>query len=128
LRDKLAWTTRQPIGVVGLITPWNFPIAIPAWKVFPALLAGNGVVLKPSEHAPACAEAFAAACTEAGVPHGLLQVIYGHANPATVLAVHPGVGAVSFTGSVRAGRAVAVAAMENGPRSEEHTSELQSRV
>jgi len=116
LRDKLAWTTRQPIGVVGLITPWNFPIAIPAWKVFPALLAGNGVVLKPSEHAPACAEAFAAACIEAGVPHGLLQMIYGHANPATVLAVHPGVGAVSFTGSVRAGRAVAVAAMENGPK------------
>ena len=53
LADKLAWTTRAPVGVVGMITPWNFPVAIPSWKIFPALLAGNGVVLKPSEHAPA---------------------------------------------------------------------------
>src|SRR5262245_32121203 len=66
LGDKLCWTTRQPVGVVGMITPWNFPIAIPSWKIFPALLAGNGVVIKPSEHAPACCEAFVAACVEAG--------------------------------------------------------------
>ncbi len=51
-----------------MITPWNFPVAIPSWKIFPALLAGNGVVIKPSEHAPACCEAFVAACVEAGVP------------------------------------------------------------
>ena len=57
LGDKLCWTTRQPVGVVGMITPWNFPVAIPSWKIFPALLAGNGVVIKPSEHAPACCEA-----------------------------------------------------------------------
>jgi acyl-CoA reductase-like NAD-dependent aldehyde dehydrogenase len=116
LPDKLAWTTRQPIGVVGMITPWNFPVAIPAWKVFPALLAGNGIVLKPSEHAPACAAAFVTACAEAGLPPGLLQVVYGYADPAVVLAVHPGVGALSFTGSVPTGRAVAVAAMEHGPK------------
>ena len=116
LADKLAWTTRQPVGVVGLITPWNFPVAIPSWKIFPALLAGNGIVIKPSEHAPACCEAFVAACIEAGVPDGLVQIVHGFVEPAAALAVHPGVGAVSFTGSVPAGRAVAARAMETGPK------------
>jgi len=116
LGSKLAWTTRIPVGVVGMITPWNFPVAIPSWKCFPALLAGNGIVLKPSEHAPACAEAFVAACVEAGIPAGLLQLVHGHAEPAAALAVHPGVGALSFTGSVPTGRKVAAAAMETGPR------------
>jgi aldehyde dehydrogenase (NAD+) len=116
LADKLCWTTRHPVGVVGLITPWNFPVAIPSWKIFPALLAGNAVVIKPSEHAPACCEAFVAACVEAGVPADLVQVVHGFAEPAAALAVHPGVGAVSFTGSVPTGRKVAAAAMESGPR------------
>jgi aldehyde dehydrogenase (NAD+) len=116
LGSKLCWTTRQPIGVVGLITPWNFPVAIPSWKIFPALLAGNGVVIKPSEHAPACCEAFVDACTTAGVPADLVQVVHGYAEPAAALATHPGVGAVSFTGSVPTGRKVAAAAMETGPR------------
>jgi alpha-ketoglutaric semialdehyde dehydrogenase len=116
LGDKLCWTTRQPVGVVGMITPWNFPIAIPSWKIFPALLAGNGVVIKPSEHAPACCEAFVAACVEAGVPAGLVQVVHGLAEPAAALAAHPGVRAVSFTGSVATGRKVGAAAMESGPR------------
>ncbi|MGI8631114.1 MAG: aldehyde dehydrogenase family protein [Solirubrobacterales bacterium] len=116
LSSKLCWTTRHPVGVVGMITPWNFPVAIPSWKIFPALLAGNGVVIKPSEHAPACCEAFVAACGEAGVPEGLIQVVHGHAEPAAALAVHPGVGAISFTGSVPTGRKVAAAAMESGPR------------
>ncbi|HEX6419616.1 MAG TPA: aldehyde dehydrogenase family protein [Acidimicrobiales bacterium] len=116
LGDKLCWTTRQPVGVVGMITPWNFPVAIPSWKIFPALLAGNGVVIKPSEHAPACCEAFVAACVQAGVPADLLQVVHGFAGPAAALAVHPGVGALSFTGSVPTGRKVAAAAMETGPR------------
>jgi aldehyde dehydrogenase (NAD+) len=102
--------------VVGLITPWNFPVAIPSWKIFPALLAGNGVVIKPSEHAPACCEAFVDACTTAGVPADLVQVVHGFAEPAAALATHPGVGAVSFTGSVPTGRKVAAAAMETGPR------------
>jgi aldehyde dehydrogenase (NAD+) len=116
LTAKLAWTTRQPIGVVGLITPWNFPIAIPSWKIFPALLAGNGIVVKPSEHAPACCEAFVSACVAAGVPNGLIQVVHGFVEPGAALAVHRGVGAVSFTGSVPAGRAVAARAMEAGPK------------
>lgn len=116
LADKLAWTTRQPVGVVGMITPWNFPIAIPSWKCFPALLAGNGMVLKPSEHAPASAEAFVAACVEGGIPADLVQLVHGHAEPAAALTVHPGVRAISFTGSVPTGRRVAAAAMESGPR------------
>ena len=99
-----------------MITPWNFPVAIPSWKIFPALLAGNGIVIKPSEHAPACCEAFVAACVEAGVPADLIQVVHGFAEPAAALASHPGVRAVSFTGSVATGRKVGVAAMENGPR------------
>ena len=116
LGDKLCWTTRQPVGVVGMITPWNFPVAIPSWKIFPAVLAGNGVVIKPSEHAPACCEAFVAACVEAGVPADLVRVVHGFAEPAAALAVHPGVQAISFTGSVPTGRKVAAAAMETGPR------------
>lgn len=116
LGSKLCWTTRQPVGVVGMITPWNFPVAIPSWKVFPALLAGNGVVIKPSEHAPACCEAFVAACVEAGVPADLVQVVHGYAEPAAALAEHPGVRAVSFTGSVATGRRVGAAAMASGPR------------
>jgi alpha-ketoglutaric semialdehyde dehydrogenase len=116
LGSKLAWTTRIPVGVVGMITPWNFPVAIPSWKCFPALLAGNGIVLKPSEHAPRCAEAFVEACIDAGVPDDLIQLVFGHAEPAAALAVHPGVGALSFTGSVPTGRKVAAAAMETGPR------------
>ncbi len=116
LHDKLAWTTRIPIGVVGMITPWNFPVAIPSWKIFPALLAGNAVVIKPSELAPACGVAFVEACIEAGIPAELLQVVHGGAEPAAALAVHPGVGAVSFTGSVPTGRKVAAAAMAVGPK------------
>jgi aldehyde dehydrogenase (NAD+) len=116
LGAKLAWTTRIPVGVVGMIAPWNFPVAIPAWKVFPALLAGNGVVLKPSELAPACAVAFVDALIAAGVPADLVQVVHGYAEPAAAIAVHPGVGAVSFTGSVPTGRLVASQAMATGPR------------
>jgi acyl-CoA reductase-like NAD-dependent aldehyde dehydrogenase len=116
LADKLAWTTRHPVGVVGMITPWNFPVAIPSWKCFPALLAGNAMVLKPSEHAPACAEAFVRACVDAGIPADLIQLVHGHAEPARALTVHPGVRAISFTGSVETGRKVAAAAMETGPR------------
>jgi aldehyde dehydrogenase (NAD+) len=99
-----------------MITPWNFPVAIPSWKCFPALLAGNGIVIKPSEHSPACAEAFVAACFEAGVPRDLIQVVHGFAEPGAALARHAGVGALSFTGSVPTGRRVAAAAMETGPR------------
>lgn len=116
LPNKMAWTTRQPVGVVAMITPWNFPVAIPSWKCFPALLAGNGVVLKPSEHTPVCAEEFVGALREAGVPDGLVNLVHGHGEVGRALVVHPGVRAVSFTGSVPTGRAVAAAAAETGPR------------
>lgn len=116
LAGKLCWTTRQPVGVVGLITPWNFPIAVPSWKIFPALLAGNGVVLKPSELAPTSAREFVRACIEAGIPEQLVQVIYGFGEVGAAISNHPGVHAVSFTGSVTTGRLVGTAAMANGPR------------
>ncbi len=116
LANKMAWTTRQPIGVVGMITPWNFPVAIPSWKCFPALLAGNGIVLKPSEHTPLCAEAFVDSLVTAGVPKALVQLVHGAGEPGAALAVHPGIGALSFTGSVPTGRLVAARAMETGPR------------
>lgn len=114
--SKIGFTTRHPVGVVGMITPWNFPVAIPSWKILPALLAGNGVVIKPSEHAPACCEAFVQSCRDAGVPADLIQIVHGFAEPAQALTVHPGIGAVSFTGSVPTGRKVAAAAMEHGPK------------
>ena len=114
--DKFAFTTRQPVGVVGMITPWNFPVAIPSWKVLPALLAGNGIVIKPSEHAPACCEAFVHACRDAGIPRDLLQVAHGFGDTGAALTAHPDVRAVSFTGSVPTGRAVAATAMEHGPK------------
>jgi aldehyde dehydrogenase (NAD+) len=116
LPDKIAWTTRQPVGVVGAITPWNFPLAIPSWKVFPALLAGNAIVFKASEHAPACADAFVDALIAADIPRDLVHVVHGHAEPGQALATHPRVGALSFTGSVPTGRAVASAAMDAGPK------------
>ncbi len=116
LADKLALTTRHRSAWSGMITPWNFPVAIPSWKIFPALLAGNGVVIKPSEHAPPCAEAFVVGLVEAGVPAGLVNVVHGTVEPGAALTVHPGVGAVSFTGSVPTGRKVAAAAMATGPR------------
>ncbi len=116
LANKMAWTTRHPVGVVGMITPWNFPVAIPSWKIFPALLAGNGVVLKPSELAPWCAERFVECLVEAGIPAGLLNVVHGHGEPGAAIATRPGVGAVSFTGSVPTGRKVAAAAMAAGPK------------
>ena len=116
-RTRLAWTTRQPVGVVGLITPWNFPVAIPSWKFFPALLAGNGIVLKPSEHAPACCESLRRCLRRSGRAR---RARPGRARPrrarARALAVHPAVGAVSFTGSVPAGRTVAAA--RDGGRAE----------
>jgi acyl-CoA reductase-like NAD-dependent aldehyde dehydrogenase len=116
LGRKLCWTTRQPVGVVGVVSPWNFPVAIPSWKVFPALLAGDAVVLKPSELAPCCAEAFIASCLDAGIPAGLLHLVHGPGEVGARLVSHPDVRAISFTGSVPTGRLVGAAAMASGPR------------
>jgi len=104
LPGNLLLTKREPLGVVGLITPWNFPIAIPAWKLAPALLAGNTVVLKPASQAPALALELARVLHEAGLPAGVLNVVTGEGRAfGSALAAHPSVKAVSFTGSYAVG-------------------------
>src|SRR3954465_2189690 len=77
LRDKFNMSVRMPIGVVGAITPWNFPIAIPSWKIAPALVCGNTVVFKPAEDTPLLAERFVELLDEAGVPKGVVNVVHG---------------------------------------------------
>src|SRR5579872_1502945 len=83
--------TREPIGVIGLITPWNFPIAIPAWKIAPALAYGNTVVLKPADPTPATAHALAALIHEAGVPAGVMNMVLGRGVVGDALSKHPDV-------------------------------------
>jgi acyl-CoA reductase-like NAD-dependent aldehyde dehydrogenase len=111
------YTLRRPVGVVGLITPWNFPVAIPAWKVAPALVAGNTVVLKPSEEAPVSAIHLARCLMDAGLPPGVLNVVIGRgAEAGAELVTRPEVRAVSFTGSADVGRRVREAATALGKR------------
>ncbi|GAA4706304.1 aldehyde dehydrogenase family protein [Phytohabitans rumicis] len=97
---------RRPIGVAGVITPFNFPIAIPAWKIGPALTYGNTVVWKPSSLVPLLAYRLARALVDAGLPDGVLNLVYGEAEAGAAIIEHPGVHAVSFTGSTAVGRAV----------------------
>jgi aldehyde dehydrogenase (NAD+) len=93
------------VGVFGLITPWNFPIAIPAWKIFPALVCGNTVIFKPSSETSACAAKFVEIFEEAGLPRGVLNLIHGPgADVGESLVSHPGLDAISFTGSFDVGR------------------------
>ncbi len=100
LPGNMLFTRRDPLGVVALITPWNFPVAIPAWKLAPALLCGNTVVLKPASIAPALSCELARALMEAGLPKGVLNVVIGDGRPfGDELAQHPAVAAISFTGS-----------------------------
>ncbi len=107
LRDKWAMTMRQPFGVVGCITPWNFPIAIPSWKIFPAVMAGNSVVIKPAEDTPLCALRFVEVLEAAGLPAGVVNVVFGFGEEAGApLVAHPDVAAIYFTGSVDTGRIV----------------------
>jgi aldehyde dehydrogenase (NAD+) len=108
LRHKFCMTVRQPIGVVGLITPWNFPIAIPCWKLAPALLCGNVVVFKPAEDTPACATRLVEIFIEAGIPRGVLNMVTGYGEEAgQPLLDDPRVAAISFTGSSEVGRLIA---------------------
>lgn len=104
---------RQPMGVVGLITPWNFPIAIPAWKIAPALCYGNAVVLKPAEQAPGSAWALAEIIDRSGLPDGVFNMVIGHGGVAgQALVNHPDVAGISFTGSVAVGEQIAVQCAE----------------
>jgi acyl-CoA reductase-like NAD-dependent aldehyde dehydrogenase len=107
LRNKWAMTMRQPFGVTGCITPWNFPIAIPSWKIFPAIMAGNTVVFKPAEDTPLCARRFVDVLNDAGLPPGVVNIVFGYGEDAGDAVVrHPDVAAVYFTGSVATGRIV----------------------
>jgi len=100
LRDKFMMSVRMPVGVVGAITPWNFPIAIPAWKLCPALVCGNTVVLKPAEDTPLLAQRFVDLLHEAGLPEGVVQVVHGYGEEAgEALVRHPDVPVITFTGS-----------------------------
>ena len=107
LPGNLLYTNRQPLGVVALITPWNFPVAIPAWKLAPALLAGNAVVIKPASQVPALTLELAKALAEAGLPKGVLNVVVGNGREVGgELAGNEDVVALSFTGSYPIGRQI----------------------
>ncbi len=106
LRDKFAMSLRQPIGVCSMITPWNFPMAIPSWKIIPALVCGNTVVLKPSELTPLSAVHFVKVLEEAGVPPGVVNMVTGGPEVGETLTTHPDVAVVSFTGSTAVGKLV----------------------
>ncbi|MGE0439417.1 MAG: aldehyde dehydrogenase family protein [Gemmatimonadales bacterium] len=104
LRKKWAMSYRRPIGVVGLITPFNFPLAIPTWKMFPALLCGNSVVLKPSEDVPHTSHLLVEILLEAGLPPEVIQLVHGRGEVVgKALVEHPGVPVISFTGSTITG-------------------------
>jgi alpha-ketoglutaric semialdehyde dehydrogenase len=108
--------TREPLGVVGLITPWNFPIAIPAWKIAPALAYGNCVVFKPADLVPATAHALSEIIARAGAPAGVFNLVMGRGGEVgQAILEHPDVTAVSFTGSVATGRRVAAACVASDP-------------
>lgn len=103
--------TREPVGVVGIITPWNFPIAIPAWKIAPALAYGNCVVFKPAEIVPGCAHVLSEILVECGIPNGVFNLVSGPGSVVgSALVEHPLVDAISFTGSAAIGRSIAQAA------------------
>jgi len=109
--NKFGMAVRDPSGVVGLITPWNFPIAVPSWKIFPALVAGNTMIWKPSPETPAISAAFVRVFEEAGIPAGVFNLIMAPgADVAKALVSHPDVRVLSFTGSTATGRAIAESA------------------
>jgi len=115
LPDKMAMCARQPVGVCALITPWNFPMAIPSWKMMPALVCGNTLVIKPAEDTPLSTFNLVKAAEEAGLPAGVINIVTGVGEKAGApLTTHPGVRLISFTGSTETGRVVA----ENAARTD----------
>jgi aldehyde dehydrogenase (NAD+) len=109
--NKFGMAVRDPSGVVGLITPWNFPIAVPSWKIFPALVAGNTIIWKPSPETPAISAAFVKVFEEAGLPAGVFNLLMAPGSDvAKALVNHPDVRVLSFTGSTTTGRSIAAAA------------------
>ncbi len=114
LPDKWAMSIRQPIGIAGIITPWNFPIAIPCWKMMPALVAGNTVVFKPSSDTPHCATLLVELMAEAGFPAGTVNLVTGAGSEVgDAIVDNPDVAVISFTGSSATGRHIAARAGRN---------------
>ncbi len=115
--DHVSSIRREPIGVVGSIAPWNYPLQMAGWKILPAVAAGNTIVLKPAEITPLTALLFAQACTEAGIPDGVVNVVTGRGSVAgEALIAHPDVDMVSFTGSTPVGKRVAQVAADTVKR------------
>jgi acyl-CoA reductase-like NAD-dependent aldehyde dehydrogenase len=111
LPNRMAMTRREPVGVVGIITPWNLPMLMPAWKLFPAIVCGNTVVVKPAEDTPLCAVRLFEILEEAGVPPGVVNLVTGYGHTAgQALVEHPDVDMISFTGSQEVGRRIAATA------------------
>ncbi|MBA3853408.1 MAG: aldehyde dehydrogenase [Gemmatimonas sp.] len=106
LRNKWAMSMRRPIGVAGIITPFNFPLAIPTWKIFPALVCGNAVVFKPGEDVPHTGHVFVEILLEAGLPPEVVQLVHGDGEAGKAIVEHPGIALVSFTGSTETGSKV----------------------
>src|SRR5687768_15179269 len=108
------YTLREPVGVCGQIIPWNFPLLMAAWKLAPALAAGNTVVLKPAEQTPVTAMELGRLIQEAGFPEGVVNIVPGYGETAgAALAVHPGIDKIAFTGSTEVGKMIAKAAANN---------------
>jgi aldehyde dehydrogenase (NAD+) len=119
LPNRMLYTRREPVGVVGLITPWNFPVAIPLWKMAPALVYGNTVVLKPADLTPLTAWHIADVLHQAGLPAGVLNLVTGSGRVAgNAIVNHPDVKAISFTGSNGVGRDIQRKAMERGAKAQ----------
>src|ERR1051326_84335 len=111
--DKFAMCVRQPVGLCGLITPWNFPMAIPSWKLIPALVCGNTVVIKPAEDTPLSTYNLVKACEEAGIPPGVVNLVMGRGSVVgSRMTGHPALRLISITGSTETGRVVASACAE----------------
>jgi alpha-ketoglutaric semialdehyde dehydrogenase len=110
--NVFCYSTPQPLGVVGLISPWNFPVAIPVWKLAPALVAGNTAVLKPSPLTPLTATALVRGLEEVGIPKGVVNLVHGDGEPGAELISNPMVQGVSFTGSTKVGKMIARSASE----------------
>lgn len=112
--DRFNYTLREPLGVIGAIVPWNFPIMLTMWKLAPALAAGNTIVIKPAEQTPISVLELARLLQEAGIPDGVINVVNGYGETAgQALSSHPGVDKVAFTGSTQTGRLVMQAASRN---------------
>src|SRR3990172_8551164 len=116
LPNKFAMAVRQPHGVVAAITPWNFPLAIPCWKLMPALVTGNTVVFKPSPYSPLSAGNLVRILEEAGLPPGVCNLVFGEDEAGAALVRDPHVAMVSFTGSLEVGREIGASCAREGKR------------